>query len=105
MGRDQPGLWGPPVPRASPPRPVPGRFLACPEMALPDVPLARGAQGRVFAALVIVTRFFCPSWGPLMSSRGQGDAQPFPPCPLWTPGKVLDVPSPFTQSWGGWEQG
>lgn len=101
MGRDQPGLWGPPAPRASPPWPEPGWFLARPEMALPDVPLARSAQGCAFATLVIVTPLFCPSWGPLMSSRGQGDAQPFPPCPLWTPGKQLGAPSPFTPSWGG----
>lgn len=70
MGRDQPGFWCPLALRASPPWTEPGQFLAHPEMALPDVPLARGAQGRAFAALVIVTPFFCPSWGPLMSSRG-----------------------------------
>lgn len=105
VGRDQPGLWGLLAPQAFPPWPEPGRFLARPEMALPDVPLARGAQGRSFAALIIVTPFFCPSWGHIMSSRGQRDTQYFPPCHLWTAGTQLGAPSPFAPSWGEWAQG
>ena len=105
MGRDRCGLWGPLAPTASPPWPEPGQFLARPEMALPDVPLARSAQGRAFAALVIVTPFVCPSWGPLTSSRGRGDAQPFPPCPLRMPGRQLGAPSLFTLYWGACQDG
>lgn len=103
MGRDRPGLWGPSAPRTSPPWLEPRRFLAHPEMALPDVPLAQGAQGRAFASLVIVTPFFCPSWGPLTSS--QGDAQPFPPCPLWENSWVPHLRTPRAgggRAWGHW---
>lgn len=91
----------PPAPRTSPLWSEPGQFLACAEMAVPDVSLAQGTQGSAFAALVIVISSVPP--GDLaVSGRGQSDAQPFPPCPLWMPGEQLGASSPFSPLWGQW---
>lgn len=52
-----------------PPLPAWSRFLARPEMALADVPLAAGAQGRTLASPAIVTPLLLSLPGPFMSRR------------------------------------
>lgn len=52
-----------------PPLPAWSGFLARPEMALADVPLAAGAQGRALASLAIVTPLLLSLPGPFMSRR------------------------------------